>query len=449
MEMHEYLELLTAQIRCKKARGMVEEEVRAHMEDQAEAFERGGMSREDAVKETVRQMGSPVEAGVALDRVHRPGMDWKLLGLVGLLSLLGLAVQYLIGPESNGVYLFGHQCMYTILGIFVMFAACWMDYSLIGRFPLVLWLGLSLSVMLVVLFWPSMNGTNNYIRPLIYLYVPVYVGILYRCRGNGYGALLKCGAFCLASCLISMQAITLPVCLDVAVICLILTVLAVWRGWFQVSRKKAFGILGGGAILLPVAVSAWYMLGGIAAYQIARIRAWMNPSLYPEGSGYQNRMVRAVLQGSALVGQREPVLAGQVYEAAELIPGSSYSDYVLTYIISYYGILAGVAVVLLLALFLFHIFRTSAKQNNQLGQMTGIACGLVFAVQLYHYVMYNLGIGLISGINLPFFTYGRWNAVITYMLTGLLLSVYRYKDVVSDQRTGDRKRYRLRIEKIE
>lgn len=449
MEMHEYLELLTAQIRCKKARGMVEEEVRAHVEDQAEAFEMGGMSREDAVKEAVRQMGSPVEAGVALDRVHRPGMDWKLLGLVGLLSLLGLAVQYLIGPESNGVYLFGHQCMYTILGIFVMFAACWMDYSLIGRFPLALWLGLSLIVMCVVLFWPRMNGTNNYIRPLIYLYVPVYVGILYRYRGDGYGALLKCIAFLLASCLISLQAITIPVCLDVAVICLILTVLAVWRGWFRVTRKKAFGILGGGAILLPVAVCAWSLSGGISAYHIARIRAWMNLLLYQNGGGYQNQMVRTILQGSTLVGQRETMLAGQAYEAAELLPGSSYSDYVLTYIISYYGILAGAAVVFLLAMFLLHIFRTSARQKNQLGQMTGIACGLVFAVQLYHYVMYNLGIGLITGINLPFFTYGRWNAVITYILTGLLLSVYRYKDVVSDKTVGDRRRYRLRIEKIE
>lgn len=69
--MDEYLKILLEQIRCKKARPYIRQELQNHMEDQIEANIHAGMSYESAEKEAVKDMGDPVEAGISLDRIHR------------------------------------------------------------------------------------------------------------------------------------------------------------------------------------------------------------------------------------------------------------------------------------------------------------------------------------------------------------------------------------------
>ena len=57
----EYLSALVSQIRCKKARSLVAEELAAHIQDQKEALMEAGMDEEAALAESVRQMGDPLK----------------------------------------------------------------------------------------------------------------------------------------------------------------------------------------------------------------------------------------------------------------------------------------------------------------------------------------------------------------------------------------------------
>ena len=75
LDRQEYLKSLTEQIRTKRARIMVAEEVEAHIEDQKQDFMAHGLGEEEAESMAVVEMGDPVEAGVKLDRVHQDGMD--------------------------------------------------------------------------------------------------------------------------------------------------------------------------------------------------------------------------------------------------------------------------------------------------------------------------------------------------------------------------------------
>ena len=74
MERHEFLEILTEQIRTKRARPFIAKEIEEHIEDQKMDFMAEGMTDLEAEEAAVREMGDPVEAGVALDRIHRPRM---------------------------------------------------------------------------------------------------------------------------------------------------------------------------------------------------------------------------------------------------------------------------------------------------------------------------------------------------------------------------------------
>lgn len=438
LEMHEYLDALKDQIRCVKARDYAAEEVENHIKDQAQAYQKEGMEEAEAVARAVRQMGDPVEVGVELDRIHRPCMDWKLVAFTGILSIAGLVIQYAFGMEQADLNMFFRQCLYTGIGILLMAAVCFVDYSTIGKYAFVLWGMLSGFVLLVVLFGPTMNGSHLYIRNYIYLYVPVYAGILYHYRNGGAGALVTCGLLHLVSMMLAMTAVTIPVCLDVTVICLLMTSAAIWKQWFTVKRRSALAGLWLTAILLPVLMVGIGMIT-ILPYQLARLEAVINPLADPYGAGYAPAMIRETLQKSAWIGEAPFRLEGKL--------GSIHTDYVLIQLISGYGLLAAAGVLAVTAGFVIHIFHITLRQKNQLGQMLGIGCCLVFALQIAHYVMSNMGVGLVT-TGMPFLSYGRSPVFVTSILVGLLLSIYRYKNIVREKKSAYRGRYRIRIEKI-
>ena len=67
-----YAALVCEQLRWKRARPVVEREIETHLRDQYDALVKDGLPEEQAVEESIRQMGDAVEIGADLDRVHRP-----------------------------------------------------------------------------------------------------------------------------------------------------------------------------------------------------------------------------------------------------------------------------------------------------------------------------------------------------------------------------------------
>ena len=76
-----WLDLATADIRFKPDRAAVRGELKAHIEDQAEAIRRRhpDLGEEEAERQAAAQMGDPEEVGRALARLHRPwlGYLWR------------------------------------------------------------------------------------------------------------------------------------------------------------------------------------------------------------------------------------------------------------------------------------------------------------------------------------------------------------------------------------
>ena len=133
MELDEFLDTMSEQIRNPKVGVMAREEMENHIRDQAQAYEEMGMGRDEAISKAVGQMGDPVTTGVELDRIHRPKMEWGLFVWIVLFSILGLVIQYVCfyGLEEirsqevwgGGMENFIRQCVYTAAGLAVMAGA--------------------------------------------------------------------------------------------------------------------------------------------------------------------------------------------------------------------------------------------------------------------------------------------------------------------------------------
>lgn len=439
MRMEEYLETVTEQIRCTKARELVVGELRDHILDQAEAYEAEGMFEEEALEKAVRDMGDPVETGVSLDRIHRPRMDVGILVLIGLISIASIALHAVLGAYSKeidgaGYWYLKHHIGYVMTGYVLMLLVYRLDYSILARFarPMAaVFLGLILiGTRLAVV---TINGAKLYIMigplklfmpVLMVLYVPVFGGILYAYRGEGLKGMGKILLWALVPTWITFRipAFSQGVVLWAAFVGL--TAIAVWKGWYRVYRPAALSVLG---ILLtapPLLFLGAGVLGRLASYQMARIQAFLTNS--PDYN-YLAIQMRKVLLGSRLFGGN----ADNVMEAVKL-PGFN-NDYIFVSLISSYGMVAGVLAAALMCGLILKIFRISIRQRNQLGMILGCSCGIVYALQLGISIGMNLGLLPTTSAILPFFSSGGTGIVVSYILLGLVLSVCRYQNILPDR----------------
>ena len=438
MRMEEYLSTVTEQIRCVKARELVIGELRDHILDQAEAYEAEGMFEEEAMEKAVRDMGDPVETGVSLDRVHRPQIEVGILVMIGLISLASIALHAALGAYSQEVDGAGygylqHHIWYVVLGYAMMLLVYRLDYSILSRFAKPVAAAFLGFVLIGTRFAVTINGAKLYIMigslkffmPVVMiLYVPIFGGLLYAYRGESYKGMGKILLWALVPAWITFHipAFSQGVVLWAAFV--VLTAIAVEKGWYQVHRTITLSALG---ILLaapPILFLGAGALGRLASYQMARIQAFLTNS--PDNN-YLAIQMRRFLANSRFVG-------GNPESITELVklPGFN-SDYIYVSLISTYGFLAGVIAAALMIFLILKVFRVSFRQRNQLGMILGCSCGVVFLFQMGISIGMNLGLLPATSAILPFFSSGGTGIVVSYILLGLVLSVYRYKNILPDR----------------
>lgn len=420
--MEEYLKVLLEQIRCKKVHPYIREEIQGHMELQMEENRKKGMSQKEAEAAAIRDMGDPVEVGISLDKVHRPQMDLKAIGIVASMSVIGIFLHQLLvrqmGEQAIGSDLFAG---YTLLGFGLMLLVYRMDYTMIARYAKALAIAFLLLCTLFHAGDVRINGWRAYnaMFSVMTLYVPLYAAVLYKYRGQGYRAVGKALLWMLLPVLLAYR---LP-CLSLAVILagtmMIVLTTAILLGWYQVPKKRVVAALWGsmlGAPLIFLGVALKYEL--LEAYQAARIQTFFDSS---SPDNYMTNVLRENLTEIQLVGENGRNLAENLR--------NFNNDYIFSYVLSTYGALAGLIICLVLVLLLVRVFMVSFGQKNQLGRCMGCGCGAVLLVNFFINIGENLGVLPLSQTYLPFLSPGGSNILVCYMLLGIVLSIHRYRNI--------------------
>ena len=145
--MEEYIKKLLEQIRFQKAHKAIEDEIRLHIEDQKKENISGGMDKETAEKKAVEDMGDPVDAGIALDKVHRPQVAVGVIVIALVSTVIGTIVNVLLSNiytsydiwNPNRMLLRGSELYIynAILGIIVMLILYFIDYTTVARYSVV------------------------------------------------------------------------------------------------------------------------------------------------------------------------------------------------------------------------------------------------------------------------------------------------------------------------
>ncbi|HLU96465.1 MAG TPA: rod shape-determining protein RodA [Thermobifida alba] len=184
------------------------------------------------------------------------------------------------------------------------------------------------------------------------------------------------------------------------------------------SPRWPLALLGCGAL---GALAVWW-LGLLKDYQVARLVSFLDPGADPLGAGYNvNQALIAV--GSGGLGGAGLFQGWQT--SGKLVP-EQHTDFVFSVVAEELGFAGGCAVIVLLGVVLLRVLRTAARCDQPYGRLVCVGVAAWFCFQVFVNIGMTLGLSPVTGLPLPFVSYGGSAAVANLTAVGLVLGVHAH-----------------------
>lgn len=359
-------------------------------------------------------------------------LDWLLVACVALLLFIGILALYSIAAaDGNSTSnIFFKQLLFAGIGIAAMFFFASFDCYYFKLHSTTIYF-LTLFVLGVVLLWGStIRGTSGWIGIGAFHIQPVEAAKL--------SLIIFLASFVSQKKYQLGAALQLIVSLILALVMIVLVlrqpdvgsavILAgIWLGIMLVSgiNKKHFIIL----ILtgLTVIVSAWFFL---ADYQKARIINVINPEIDPQGSGY-NVIQSMVAMGSGGIFGKGIGHGSQ--SQLNFLP-ERHTDFIFAVIVEESGLVGSLFVLLLYLGILYRLKKIAYFSRDNFSYLLVAGIMIMFFLQLVINIGMNVGLVPVTGIPLPFLSYGGSSLLTSFSAVGIVLGIYlRGRNVLKSQ----------------
>ncbi len=349
--------------------------------------------------------------------------DYILLGITIVLSMVGVVAIYSANLQSESHYLHGlylRQLVWIAISLAGMMLVTFINYQHIERFVYPLFaLGLGMLALVDVMGrviggsqrWISFAGFNFQPSELVKLLVIIVVARILvdteKTGGLGIPDLIKPGlVIAIPFVMVARQ----PDLSTAGIFFIIFAGIAYFNG-----IKKAT-IVRLSALVTLVAPIGWYLM---KPYQKKRILTMLNPEEDPMGRGYHIIQSKIAIGSGGVWGKG--LFAG-TQSKLNFLP-EKHTDFIFSVVAEEIGFIGSL---ILLFLFLFLILRIIDTALNARDKFGSLVCAGV-VVMISFNVVYNIGMTLglfpITGIPLPFLSYGGSSLLTNFMAIGLVLNI--------------------------
>ena len=182
------------------------------------------------------------------------------------------------------------------------------------------------------------------------------------------------------------------------------------------GRRWLVGLTAGGVAAAAGAV----VLGVLKPYQLDRFMAFTNPGLDPRGAGYNTEQARIAVGNGGLFGQG---LFNGSQTRSGFVP-EQHTDFIFTVAGEELGLVGAGLVIALLAVLIWRALAIAADTDDMFGRVAaaGIACWWGF--QAFQNIGMCLGIMPVTGVPLPFVSYGGSSMFAGMLALGLLQNIH-------------------------
>lgn len=355
-------------------------------------------------------------------RNHFKNFDWWLFGSAVFLTFLGIIM--LAGYTLSGEDIFfKKQLFFGISGAVLVILISFFDYRRLKAhysFPFFIYI-LSLAALAAVLFFGvQIRGSAAWLKIGFFSIEPVeFVKIALLIFLAKFFTLRHAEIFHPAHIILSAVYAAIPIVLVLrqpdfgSSILLVM----IWTGIMLVAgiKKKHFAILS--AIFLVLISVAWF--GVFKDYQKARVISFLNPLHDPLGSGYNILQAQIAIGSGGIWGAG----LGQGNQTRFGFLPESRTDFAFAAIAEEFGF-AGVLLIFSAYGFLFYrVLKIAANAPNNFARLFCFGFLILMFSQFAINVGMNLGLAPVTGITLPFVSYGGSSLISLFIGLGVIESI--------------------------
>lgn len=357
-------------------------------------------------------------------------LDYLLLAAAVALTAYGVTVIFFAtrnDPLPRPTYYSDYQLIYALAGYVLLVALSIVDYERFRRWQWPLYAFALLSILAVFALGPVTRGSRRWLVLPFFRFQPSELALVIVTVA--VSAFLLDRLHLLGTRRVSLMAIAyvaLPALLVFAqpdfgttmvFVCMCLAVLffygTPWTHFAALAGALALALVGVFAILPALGVHL------VKSYQMERLTVFLNPGHDPSGSGYNLAQSIIAIGSGGLHGRGN--LATQTI--LDFLP-EHHTDFIFAVVSERYGFVGAALLLALFATLVWRALRIATISRDLYGSMIAGAIAAMFLFEIFVNVGMTLGIMPITGIPLPFISYGGAALITNLMLVGLLESIH-------------------------
>jgi rod shape determining protein RodA len=361
-------------------------------------------------------------------------LDWILLIAVLALSLMGTLLVWAAtganGLNSSDPYL-TKQLLNVAIGLALMVGVSMLDYRQIRLYsPVVLVVSLLGLMAVLTPLGSEVNGSKSWIslsggfqiEPSEYAKLSIIlVGAIILSDIKPGETRPRPRAVALAIAVAAVPLLLVVAEPDLGVTILMLTLLVGMIALSGVRLRWLVGLLA----LAAVGITGVVKLHLLKAYQLSRLTSFLHPAQDPLGAGYSAYQSKIAIGSGGLTGQG--LFHGQLV-AGNFVP-EQHTDFIFAVAGEELGFVGCMVLIGLLAIVLLRAIIIAARADDQFGMLVASGVAIWFAVQSFINIGMTIGIMPVTGLPLPFVSYGGTAIFADMLAVGALQAVHRHRSV--------------------
>ncbi len=345
--------------------------------------------------------------------------DIPLVLSVILLTLIGVASIYSAasGVNRSGLGLARRQLLWGGLSLLASGVVIKIGYKTMLKWGYYLYSALIISLLLILIMGTMAKGAQSWFSLGSIRLQPSELGkialALAMARFMAYNELNSLSDF-LKVWLLAGASVFLILSqpdLGSSFVYLVMTFAALVAGG---SRKRhLLGLVGIGLSFLPI---LWHAL---KPYQKQRLLVFINPEMDPLGAGYNVIQSRIAVGSGSLWGKG---FMNGTQSKLRFLP-EPHTDFIFSVFSEEWGFIGGVVVLSLFSLMIWRMIAIAIKSKDRQGKvMTAALAGWLW-FQVFECIGMSMGLLPVTGVPLPFLSYGGSALMAVFIAVGLVLSV--------------------------
>ena len=344
-----------------------------------------------------------------------------LLLTIGLVMVLSASSPSALSESGDSYKYFSKQLLFAILGIIAMLFISKIDYRFYQKFYKHAWIVSLILLALVLLIGKNINGAKRWIQlgglsfqpsELTKYVVVLFLALSIDIKGDGIKDFwtgivpyLALSGFFAALVLAEKN-------LSIAAIIMIVTFILLFISGGKI--KHLFGIV------LPTLLTLAIFFIFSSDYRRARMLNFIDPWKDAAGDGYQLIQSFYALGSGGITG----LGLGQSRQKTLYMP-EPHNDFIFSIIGEELGLIGCLLIISLFIIFIWRGVRIAIKAKDTYGKLLAMGITSIIAVQAIINIAVVTGSMPVTGVPMPFISYGGTSLVINLTAMGILLNISR------------------------